>query len=76
VKVEIVVVGDYWGRDLGRNADLWLLWILVVNGNVEYLMGGTVEEDLDDELEEEYDDYDDDGYIIDEEQDEEGFYVY
>jgi hypothetical protein len=78
VKVETVVVGDYWGRDLGRNADLWLPWVLVENGNVEYLMGRTVEEDLDDELEEDenIDDYDDDGYIIDEEQDEEGFYVY
>jgi len=79
VKVETVVVGDYWGRDLGRNADLWLPWVLVENGNVEYLMGGTMQEDLDDELEEDenIDDYDDDdGYIIDEEQDEEGFYVY
>lgn len=58
---------------------MWLPWILVENGNVEYLMGGTMKEDLDDELEEveNVDDYDDyDGYIIDEEQDEDGFYVY
>ncbi|AES59402.2 putative transcription factor C2H2 family [Medicago truncatula] len=72
VKVETVVVGDYWGRDLGRNADLWLPWILVENGNVEYLMGGTVEEDLDDELEEDENIYDYDDYDYDDD----GFYVY
>ncbi|XP_058727159.1 uncharacterized protein LOC131598593 [Vicia villosa] len=53
VDLKTVVVGDYWDRDLGKNADLWLPWIVVENGNVEGMdvMGrGTITEDLDDEL--------------------------
>ncbi|XP_045804317.1 uncharacterized protein LOC123897643 [Trifolium pratense] len=73
----VVVVGDYWDRYLGRNADLWLPWIVVENGKVDGMdsMGrGTLTEDLDDELEE--DDNVDDEYTIEEEQEEDGFYVY
>ncbi|KAK2452589.1 C2H2 zinc finger protein [Trifolium repens] len=73
----VVVVGDYWDRDLGRNADLWLPWIVVENGKVEkmdLMRRRTLTEDLDDELEE--DENVDDEYTIEEEQEEDGFYVY
>lgn len=51
VNLKTVVVGDYWDRDLGKNADLWLPWNVVENGKVEGmgLMGRT--EGSDDELE-------------------------
>jgi hypothetical protein len=51
VNLKTVVVGDYWDRDLGKNADLWLPWNVVENGKLEGmgLMGKT--EGLDDELE-------------------------
>ncbi|KAL5071860.1 hypothetical protein RYX36_022747 [Vicia faba] len=54
VDLKTVVVGDYWGRDLGKNADLWLPWIVVENGKVEGMgLKGiirAVTEGLDDEL--------------------------
>ncbi|KAL5071859.1 hypothetical protein RYX36_022746 [Vicia faba] len=34
VDLKMVFVGDYWGRDLGKNHDLWLPWIVVENGKV------------------------------------------
>ncbi|KAI5386158.1 hypothetical protein KIW84_072648 [Lathyrus oleraceus] len=51
VNLNTVVVGDYWDRDLGKNADLWLPWNVVENGKLKGmgLMGKT--EGLDDELE-------------------------
>ncbi|XP_050896029.1 uncharacterized protein LOC127102729 [Lathyrus oleraceus] len=51
VNLKTVFVGDYWDRDLGKNADLWLPWNVVENGKLERmgLMGKT--EGLDDELE-------------------------
>ena len=51
VNLKTVVVGDYWDRDLGKNADLWLPWNVVENGKLEGmgLMGRT--EGSDDELE-------------------------
>ncbi|XP_004499040.1 uncharacterized protein [Cicer arietinum] len=72
-----VVVGDYWDRDLGKNADLWLPWIVVENGKVNEmdLMGRITKQGLDDELEED-DNVDDDEYIIENEQLEDGFYVH
>jgi hypothetical protein len=73
----VIVVGDYWDRDLGRNADLWLPWIVVENGKIEkmdLMRRRTLTEDLDDELEE--DENVDDEYTIEEEQEEDGFYVY
>ncbi|KAI5386144.1 hypothetical protein KIW84_072635 [Lathyrus oleraceus] len=51
VNLKTVVVGDYWDRDLGKNADLWLPWNVVENGKLGGmgLMGRT--EGSDDELE-------------------------
>ncbi|KAI5386123.1 hypothetical protein KIW84_072622 [Lathyrus oleraceus] len=51
VNLKTVVVGDYWDRDLGKNADLWLPWNVVENGKLKEmgLMGKT--KGLDDELE-------------------------
>ncbi|KAI5393200.1 variant 6, serine palmitoyltransferase component [Lathyrus oleraceus] len=66
VNLKTVVVGDYWDRDLGKNADLWLPWNVVENGKVEGmgLMGKT--EGLDDELLGDQDlDYDE--YVTEEE---------
>ncbi|GAU27299.1 hypothetical protein TSUD_05250 [Trifolium subterraneum] len=72
----VVVVGDYWDRYLGRNADLWLPWNVVENGKVEEMMNlmgrKTLTEGLDDELEEE----EDDENVDDELEEEDGFYVY
>ncbi|CAK8568429.1 unnamed protein product [Lathyrus sativus] len=57
VNLKTVVVGDYWDRDLGKNADLWLPWIVVENGKVDGMglnFNGkkkTITEGLDDELE-------------------------
>jgi hypothetical protein len=73
----VVVVGDYWDRDLGRNADLWLPWIVVENGKVEetdLMRRRTLAEVLDDELKE--DENVDDEYTLGEEQEDDGFYVY
>lgn len=33
VNLKTTIVGDYWDRDLAKNANLWLLWIVVENGN-------------------------------------------
>ncbi|KAI5386142.1 hypothetical protein KIW84_072633 [Lathyrus oleraceus] len=51
VNLKTVVVGDYWDRNLGKNADLWLPWNVVENGKLEGmgLMGRT--EGSDDEVE-------------------------